>query len=434
MSDQHTQSPLFLPPELILHVARCLTTARDLNAFSRVSRAYHATLNRMVYANDAKHERPYALCWAAIHNQTETANNALEAKTDPQVTADLSRLRGATPILLAAYHGSTDVLALLLARNDVNPNARDRMNICPAITWAVKRDQASTLRLLLKDERVDANLQNKYGETALMTAVVKQSDLIPVLLGCARVNPRVADTNGRTPLSRAAQQQNPDTPLILAAHLRLVLDGYDDQEHCQQVFYCAAIFGQLDITKHMVSYYGEKLNPNGDARGIAGTDYAVLTVAVERNLQDIAQFLLKWDKTDPNQHDTWQQRTPLFRAASQGLEKMVSILKEHDQVDLNRSNIHGMAPLMVAIEGGHLEIVERLLSGSRCPDVNLTDDTGATALCLAAMRGEPKIVKRLLEVDGIDAGLTDAQGLTPKQIAMGQNNSEVVKILEDFSV
>ena len=265
-----------------------------------------------------------------------------------------------------------------------------------------------------------------------MTAVIQQPDLVPVLMGCTKVNPRVADRNGRTPLSWAAQLRNPDTPLILAAHLRLILNGYDDQEHCQQVFYCAAIFGQLDITKHMVSFYGDKLNPNGDARGIAGTDHAAFTVSVERNLQDIVQFLLDWDKTDPNQHDTWQHKTPLFRAADRDLEKMVSILKTHDRVDLNLSNVHGMTPLMVAIEGGHLDIVECLLSGSRCPDVNLTGDTGVTALWLAAIRGEPKIVKRLLEVEGIDACQADSRGVPPRRIAVMHNKAEVVKILEDF--
>lgn len=434
MSDSRTQSPLFLPPELLLYVARFLTTARDFNAFARVSKAHHAMLNNKLYYNDAKRERPYAIFWAAIHNQVETAIRALKAKTDPQTTADLSRLRGATPITLAAYHGSSDVLSLLLAREDVNPNIRDRMYLCPAITWAVRRNQISTLRLLLKDKRVDVNLQDKNGETALMTAVINQPDLIPVLLGCARINPRVADRNGRTPLSRAAQQKNPDTPLILAAHLRLILDGYNDQDHCQQVFYCAAIFGQFDIMKHMVSFYGDKLNPNGDARGIAGTEHAVFTVAVERNLQDIVQFLLDWDKTDPNQHDTWQHKTPLFRAAEGGLERMVSTLKQHGRVDLNLSTIHGMTPLMVAIERGRLEIVQCLLSGSRCPDVNLTDNTGVTGLWLAAIRGEPKIVKRLLEVKGVDACLADSQGVTPKRIAMMHNNAEVVKILEEFSV
>lgn len=389
-------------------------------------------LNNIMYHNDAKSEKPYALCWAAIHNQKETAIQALKAKTDPQTLTDLSRLRGATPTILAAYHGSADVLGLLLSRHDVNPNIRDLMHLCPAITWAVKRNQVSTLRLLLEDDRVNVNLQDKNMETALMAAVIHQPDLVPVLLGCTRVNPRVADRNGRTPLSRAAQQRNPDTPLILAAHLRLILNGYDDQEHCQQVFYCAAIFGQFDITKHMVSFYGDKLNPNGDARGMAGTDHAAFTVAVERNLQDIVQFLLEWDKTDPNQHDTWQRKTPLFRAADRGLEEMVSILKTHDRVDLDLSNVHGMTPLMVAIEGGRLEIVVCLLSGSRCPDVNLTDDTGATALWLAAIRGESKIAKRLLEVDGLDACRADSQGVTPKRIAVMHHNAEVVKILEDF--
>ncbi|KAJ5377268.1 uncharacterized protein N7496_004677 [Penicillium cataractarum] len=434
MSDTYPQSPLFLPPELLLHVARFLTTARDFNAFVRVSRAHYAILNSTLYYDDAKREKPHALFWAAIHNQKETATKALKAKTDPQITADLSRLRGATPIILAAYHGSSDVLDILLAREDINPNIRDRMYLCPAITWAVKKNQVSALRLLLKDKRVNVNLQDKNGETALMTAVINQPDLIPVMLGCARVNPQVGDRNGRTPLSRAAQQKNPDTPLILAAHLRLILDGFDDREHCQQVFYSAAIFGQCDIMKHMVSFYGAKLNPNGDARGIAGTDHAVFTVAVERNLQEIVQFLLEWDKTDPNQHDTWQHKTPLFRAADRGLEKMVSILKEHDRVDLNLSNIHGMTPLMVAIEEGHLEVVQCLLSGSRCPDVNLTDNTGVTALWHAAIRGEPKMVQRLLEVEGIDACIADSQGVTPKRIATMHNNTEVVKILDNFTI
>ncbi|KAJ5153408.1 uncharacterized protein N7482_009886 [Penicillium canariense] len=424
---------MFLPPELLLYVTRYLTSTRDFNAFVRASRTHYATLNTEMYYCDAKQKTPYALCWAAIHNQAATAIKALKAGTDPQTTMNIVRsIKGATPILLAAYYDSVDVLSLLLIREDVNPNSRDLMYICPAITWAVKKNNISSLRVLLKEDRVDVNLQDKNGETALMSAVINEPDLIPVLLGCPRINPRVPDTNGRTPLSRAAQMKTSDTPLILAAHLRLILDGHDHREHCQQVFYSAAICGQVDIMKHMVSFYGDKLNPNGDVSGISGNEHAAFMVAVERNLQEVVQFLLEWDKTDPNQNDNWQRKTPLFRATECGLPEMVSILMTNHRVNPNLGNIHGITPLMVATEKGHLEIVQSLLAGVRCADVNLTDITGVTALWFAALRGNSKIVKRLLEVEGIDACLADSQGVTPKGIAELYANLEVARILDQY--
>ncbi|KAJ5111466.1 hypothetical protein N7532_002001 [Penicillium argentinense] len=204
-SDDHRCSLGHLPKEIVLQIAGYLDLPA-LNAFAQLNHSTLALLTSSLFKLDAK-LFSQALCWAAIHNNLTTASKSIAAGADVTTVTDQDDLiKGCTPLMLAAYHGSLTVLTLLLAQFDTNPNSRDRKYIRPPITWAVKHGHAGVARALLKDERTDPNLQDKFGDTALMTAVTLRPDMIPVLLSGNRVDPRVSNTQGATALSRASQK------------------------------------------------------------------------------------------------------------------------------------------------------------------------------------------------------------------------------------
>ncbi|KAJ5594061.1 uncharacterized protein N7459_000269 [Penicillium hispanicum] len=420
-----------LPHELVLMIARSLSSNADLNAFARVNRKHYQLLNDALYKRDAKCIDPIALIWAAIHNRKTTALKAIGAGTEISTVSDVDpHIKGCTPLMLACYHGSVDVLELLLEDNEVNPNSRDRKYIRPPITWAVKQGYRNVVRMLLKDERVNVNLTDKHGDTPLlMAAGLQNANMVDLLLGSGRVDPRIANARGETPLSRISREHDADTDLLLAAHVRCILNGDATIAHCQHVFYYASIMGHLDTVEYMVTYFGDRLDPNG---GTNGWGKGAFSVAAERNRIDVVRWLLRWEKTDPNLRDTWQHWSPLVVAIIAGRQEMVSVLLESGRVDVEIKDAQGATPLGVAAERQpDATIIKRLLAAPNPANPNAQDNNGQTPLFTAATVGHVECVKALLEADGIRPDIANSEGHTPLWAAQLHGHSVIEDLLKN---
>ncbi|KAK5000515.1 hypothetical protein LTR66_000629 [Elasticomyces elasticus] len=130
--------------------------------------------------------------------------------------------------------------------------------------------------------------------------------------------------------------------------------------------------------------------------------------------------------------------TPLYFAASQGLEAEVMQLMD-DGADVNASKhpYHG-TPLHGAAENGHLPVVQLLL-GTNGVDPDLKDINMRTPLSLAAKNGHEAVVKLLLEpfakgqllpsTPEISIEAPDIDGLTPLSLAAHNGHVAVVRLL-----
>ncbi|KAJ5816702.1 hypothetical protein N7447_008935 [Penicillium robsamsonii] len=425
-----TQGPLStLPNELYLAISDFLSPA-DLNAFTCTNTTTYNLLNNTLYKRDASSPNPKSLFWASTTDTPSTALKCLSAGFDIHSRTDTDpRVKGCTPIMLAALHNSIAVLKLLLLNDEANPNTRDRKLIRPPLSWAVREGHSAIVQILLNDDRTDVNLQDKAGDTALMIAVNHQLKMITLLLCNGRVDPRVPNRQGWTPLNRAAREADGDVGLLLAKHLRLILDGDDGAAHCQHVFFYAAIMGHVDIVRYLVQYFGEKLDPNAE-----GQQYGrgAFSIAASAEWVDVVRFLLEWEVTDPNLQTHWKRRTPLFVAAENGHEEVVDLLVGCERVGLEIADIHGTTPLGVATERNHEGIVRRLLAGSRRADPNARDENGQTPLFNAAFYGHIGVVELLLEAHGIDPHLGDTDGKTPLEVASENGNLQVVEVLQRY--
>ncbi|KAJ5623383.1 hypothetical protein N7490_011988 [Penicillium lividum] len=435
MSEQYAQSLMDLPKELIIHISSFLSRPSDLNALCRTNSTFNNLLIKPLYRLDI-HQTSKALHWSAKHNHPSTAAKSLSAGADPQSTSDFEpHMKGCTPLLLAAYYGSIAVISLLLQNDDINfnPNARDRKYLRPPLSWAVKQGHRDIIRALLRDERVDVNLEDKNGDTPLLTAAhISDWETVSLLVGSGRADPRIQNRQGATALSKASRDREAEgeVDLLFAAHLRLILDGCHEESHVQHVFLYAAIMGQLEIVRYLVQFFGEKLDPNGGDRGYGR---GAFSIAADREQIEVVRFLLGWEKTDPNLRDGWQHQTPLFVAAKQGRVGVVDVLVESERVELELADVHGTTPLSEsATREGNGGVINRLVTGTRRADPNARDQNGETALYKAAAMGLLENVNALLEAGGIDPSLGDSEGRTPLDIAKVYGYPLVCKRLESI--
>ncbi|KAJ5510657.1 hypothetical protein N7453_002760 [Penicillium expansum] len=410
------QGPLStLPKELYLAISDFLLSPSDLNAFTCTNTTTYNLLNNTLYKRDATSPNPKSLFWASTTDTSSTALKSLSAGFDIQSRTDTDpRLKGCTPIMLAALHNSIAVLKLLLLNDEANPNTRDRKWIRPPLSWAVKEGHSAIVQTLLNDDRTDVNLQDKAGDTALMIAVNHQPKMMTLLLCSGRADPRMPNRQGWTPLSRAAREADGDVGLLLANHLRLILEGDNGAVHCQHVFFYAAIMGHVDIVRYLVNYFGDKLDPNAE-----GQQYG-------RGAFSIAASAERLDVTH------WKRQTPLFVAAENGHEQIVGLLVGCERVGLEIADMHGTTPLGVATERNHEGIVRRLLTGSRRADPNTRDENGQTPLFNAAFYGHVGVVELLLQAHGIDPQLGDTDGKTPLEVASENGNQQVAEALQRY--
>lgn len=415
-----------LPHEILLHITSYLNSTNDLNSTARLNSKFYTLLNQPLYRHDAQNNSSRALFWAALQNRVSTAQKSVEAGANLHATTEADGyIKGCTALLLASARGHLSVLEYLLKQDDVNPNARDRKYFRPPLAWAVKEGHIFVVQALLSDDRVDANLQDKMGDTPLMIAAKHQPDLITTLL-YRGANPRITNGQGATPLSRVSRNRDGEVGHLLASHLELILDGDDSGSHVQHVFFYAAIMGHTEIVRYLVFAHGAKLDPNGNDQmyGMGAFSLSAWSRRVE-----VLRYLLSWDATDPNLREPWKHQTPLFVAAMHGHEEIVDVLLESEKVDLEIPDVYGTTPLGVAADKNHEGIVRRLISGKRRVNLNARNANGQTPLFTAAFYGHEAVVTMLLDADGIDAKIPDADGKTPLDVATENGNYGVLEIL-----
>ncbi|XP_032236532.1 serine/threonine-protein phosphatase 6 regulatory ankyrin repeat subunit A-like isoform X3 [Nematostella vectensis] len=317
---------------------------------------------------DAKTKDDYtALHIAVQHGKPQVVQTLLGFGANVQLKGGKEQQ---TPLHIAARIKDGERVAEMLLKSGADVNA-PRVNGETSVHLAARFGNLATLKLLIK-EKADAARRAKNGETPLHHAIksgryLELEELLKVLYktkskAVAKLVLNMPTDKGETPLHYAAQ--------LTKAKVRGSAD--------------------IEIVNILLRH---------------GADCTAVT------------------------HTT--KETPLHDCARSGNNDILGALlgamsQRKIQAAVNRRSSIGLAPLHIASEKGHVDVVKTLLRYQARVDV--FDETGKAALHFAAERGHLAVAQELLEHKAYVNAKTKV-GLTPLHLASENGHKELVGLL-----
>ncbi|PSN44088.1 hypothetical protein C0J52_11915 [Blattella germanica] len=316
-----------------------------------------------------------AQCFEYLCKKNDCTNFAkilLNSSTNPNQISVL----GKKPIHLAAESGNAVILEILLNDPRVDVNTED-IRGWTALHYVVKKqviDQSDVekirrcLRVLLKHNFINVNKRctNVYdtGATALHLAAGAGRDVaLAALLRDKRINVNVVDEAGKTALHYAAAQHDrkKEHSNIIKISIELLLGRSD-----------------IDLNKHD-SMGRTPLHVASQGNNYTAFEILLTDSRININRVDNA------GKTVLHYEAGKSDRNPTRRAQ---MERILSILlNPRKSCDINKEDGNGRAPIHEAAERGNLVVLKALLLDNRI-DVNLRDWNGRTVLHCIAERND----------------------------------------------
>lgn len=358
------------------------------------------------------------LHWAANNGHRAMSELLLSRKAEVNATvANNARAEnGSTPLMLAAKKGFRGVCEVLLARG-ANPNLSDKYGNTP-LGEAAERGDEATLRLLL-DKGAEVNRKTSSGSTALHYA--SSTNVARLLLERgAEIN--VQNTDGQSPLHGNASSGNLELVELL---LKNKADANLKNKNGLTPLDLAAIEGRAGVIAPLIQGGADPNNREG--RTSSPLHHAIRKESNSRTgssdyLATLAALLAGGGNPNmPNPDGS----TPLYLAASQGLDQMVEILLKAG-ADPNLKTDNGYGPIYFVLKVGKERMLEALLAHGA--DASAYGGGGEIPLESAAVSGSKETVALLLKYKADPNGKT-RQGRTPLHAAVSQNRHEIVDLL-----
>ncbi|XP_044746875.1 rabankyrin-5-like [Coccinella septempunctata] len=185
----------------------------------------------------------------------------------------------------------------------------------------------------------------------------------------------------------------------------------------------AALNGHLETVKALIRAGADvnSSNMNGNC---------ALEWACETGREEIVKVLIQ-NGADVNVRDYANNFAPINYLAKHGYIGILRIFLENG-ADVNVTTKDGLTPLLYAVEGRHLEIVDLLMQQDGI-EVNRSNIHGTTPLHGASMNGDVEIV-RLLIMKGADLDCRNLEGMTPLHFACKHGHEAVVDLLIEHGV
>ncbi|KAK9890747.1 hypothetical protein WA026_012095 [Henosepilachna vigintioctopunctata] len=378
---------------------------------------------------------------------------------------------GARSIHTAARYGHVGIINTLLQKGEkVDVTTKENYT---ALHIAVESCKPIVVETLL-GYGADVHIRGgKLKETALhIAARVKDGERCALMLLKSGAGPNLVTDDGQTPVHVAAKYGNLQTLLLLLE------DGGDPQFKNKQgetPLHLAAKGCRSDVVQHLIQYVQEKKGddvatsyvnevndrfesalhyistvsseeieqPDSDKQTCKhlldhGADVNLETpqqdtafhyVATAGNNNVVMQMISHMTPTDAQKALNKQNIsgwTPLLIASHKGHENMVNnLLANHARVDV--FDIDGRSALHLAAEHGFLTICDSLLTHKAF--INSKSRNGRTALHLAAMNGHVHLVKYLIKDHNAVIDILTLKKQTPLHLAAGAGQMEVCKLL-----
>jgi ankyrin repeat protein len=348
-----------------------------------VSNVSQRTVQNMFTTNVSKTEQEaleytIPLFLAILHSHDEAALSLIE---DQRVNINYRDLWGRTPLMWALTCGRRKVVKALL-QHGADANLHDEHSGLTVLIAEIRRPKARHVRLLLAHDKVDPNLPDRHSCTPLWAAL-DSWDVTMLKQLLARPDLDVnRPRNGITPLLHAISNRQEDVAILLLKH------------------------PSLDSTSI------NSMDPN---------ERTPLSYASEYGQVWLTDMLLE-KGADPQLADV-EGRVPRPYAAARIGTQAVTPPSQTGQAQADSGQVHAQASIFLAIDRGHLDTLETLVSMGADPSQQNED--GHTPLhCLVMRSGRQPILApedeqaiRFLLEHGADPRIKDNCGMTALDMA-----------------
>lgn len=278
-----------------------------------------------------------------------------------------------------------------------NPKDRPTVSNHSLIT-AVKEDNRELVQQLL-DEGADVNFQEESGGwSPLLNAVQSDNEDMVHLLLRYGADPCLKKRNGATPFIIAGIVGN---VRLLQLFLSKGADINEHDLHGFTAFMEAAVYGRVEALRFLYEK-GAKVNlgrePMEEQKRLRKGGATALMDAAKHGKIDVLRILLEEMGADVNIRDNMDRNALIHALVNQDPDNEVAIsclLLDHG-AEVNVRGPKGKTPLILAVEKGHLDLVQKLLEQEHI-EINDTDRDGKTALLWAVECNQTKIVKLLCD-------------------------------------
>ena len=387
--------------------------------------------------------RPNSGGWTALHEATnfchpeivEILLKAMDKGTHVKnLDMNLRKPQGATALNIAAGHGDTRSVELLLSRN-CNINIDDRQS--SPFHNAAEKGHLEVVRALLAvaEARSLIDSQNCWKRTALFYASREGRWRVVQLLLDEGANYKLQDEKGETCLHVAAPSQ---TEIVWS----LLARAKENNDLCDFVGICnhqgrtalhyAADNGNINTAQQLISlgasYKAESKDRINPLHAAAWNNHPKVVGLLLKTAEQFGDHLFINCKNNKHQ-------TPLIDAASRGATEAAQILLNHG-ADVNICDNDGQNALHYSAWRNHKGVVELLLrTASACgPDTlkRLLDQQnvgGRNALLDTGIAGYLDILQMLLDYgsDWAAVGKGRLEGKTVLMYAAEYNKIEVIR-------
>ncbi|KAJ5446887.1 hypothetical protein N7445_001708 [Penicillium cf. griseofulvum] len=360
---------------------------RDLNAFARVNRHFHALSNRDLYRLLAKDSPGKAIAWAAKKGNEASAVKLLQMCGLKLLDDFASEDR--EPIVIAASNGHTHLVELFLPHCIQHDTEKREDLVRKTFDAATRKDHVTIVKLLL-EHKADFNFnpQNRNAVGPLCTAVeMGKVSIVKLFLEHNYCDLNTSDLDDMTPLALAASMPPSSANLEIA---RLILEASPGVYRDPELLLKAAQSDNMPIMKFLLAN-------NFNWRRLEWFDILSEFSQLRRKDHEMGPLLLSWIDVDSIMKIGSLQRCYLFKGAIvNGSEDLLKKLLDESTVldeDLHLNTRRDcFCHLSLAVCHGQYKSVELLLKHGADPNVK----DRCRPIQFALERGKDDTIVRLL--------------------------------------
>ena len=345
-----------------------------------------------------------------------------------------------TPLISASSNGHREVVQLLLGEEQIDINKQDKHG-WSALIHASKNGHTDVVIILLQEKGIDLNIKTYKNNTALLLATREgHSEVARLILQKYDVDINHPNNVGETALFWASW--NGLSTVVKMIINQPEVDINRIYEYGTTALWIAFKQRRRESLQHILEHPSTNLTlgaryenasvadlifDNNYRMGDLTKNQDLLVSSLMGNITHVTT-LLQSNRIDINTIDSFD-RTPLFWAATRGHTKVVNTLLGKASILVNTKRaVNGVTALFQASKYGHQRIVDLLIYHPAI-DVNSPTLDRKVPLMVASEYGNSYVVKKLLSVVDIDVNYATFDGKTALIYAVSSKKADTLELL-----